>query len=162
MYSTKSGTDFHRWFRWGEPVLLPLHCIWENQNNICLEQLHQTAARKFFSFLHLTSWNLFFFLLGTVWWLRPKLSWARLSSPWWTFTQTGKFLFCIKPNFWICALIKSWYCFGTNQNIRILIVLTLNLLKWPSCELHGCILIAWERKHTYLYLQRETDFFLSL
>lgn len=60
--------------------------------------------------------NIFSFL-GTVWWLRPKFSRARLSSPWWTFTQKGKSLFCTKPDLWIYSL-QHRYCCGINRRIR--------------------------------------------
>lgn len=66
--------------------------------------------------MHLTNWSIFSFL-GTVWWLRPKFSRARLSSAWWTFTQKGKSLLCIKPDFWLYTL-QYKYCCGINQSVR--------------------------------------------
>lgn len=88
----------------------------EPKQNLSQAIASNYASNEFFSILHLTNWSIFSFL-GTVWWLRPKFSWARLSSPWWTFTQKGKFLFCIKPNLWIYSL-QHRYCCGINQSIR--------------------------------------------
>lgn len=83
--------------------------MWENQNNLSQAIMSNSTSNKFFSILGVTNWNIFSFL-GAVWWLRPKFSWTRLSSPWWAFTQKGKSLFCIKTNLWIYSLQHRSCC----------------------------------------------------